>query len=76
MTSVADSKVYSSLMGITKGYGHSMSGEFCTNNIDGFEAVLRKNDFQFESSFTQECKYCCYFLCIFPAFHVVKSLMC
>ena len=29
-------------MGITRGYGHSISGEYRTNNIDGFEAVLRK----------------------------------
>ena len=29
-------------MGITRGYGHSISREYCTNNIDGFEAVLRK----------------------------------
>ena len=29
-------------MVITRGYGHSISREYCTNNIDGFEAVLRK----------------------------------
>ena len=29
-------------MGITRGYGHSISREYCTNNIDIFEAVLRK----------------------------------
>ena len=40
MTRVAYSNVYRALMGITMGYGYSVSGEFCTNNIDGFEAVL------------------------------------
>ena len=29
-------------MGISRGYGHSISKEYCTNNIDGFQAVLRK----------------------------------
>ena len=37
MTRVAYSNVYRALI-----YGHSISGEFCTNNIDGFEAVLGK----------------------------------
>ena len=46
--------------------------------MDGFHAVLerKKKDFKFERSFTQECKYCCGFLCIFPVCHAVKSLMC
>ena len=43
MTRVAYNNVYRTLMGITRGYGHSLSGEFCTNNIDGFQAVLKKN---------------------------------
>ena len=29
-------------MGIIRGYGHSISSEYCTNNIDGLEADLRK----------------------------------
>ena len=29
-------------MGISRGYGHSIPREYCTNNIDGFQAVLRK----------------------------------
>ena len=41
MTRVAYNNVYKALMGITKGYGHSISREYCTNNIHGFEAVLR-----------------------------------
>ena len=40
MTRVAYSNVYRVLMGITRGYGYSVSGEFSTNNINGFEAVL------------------------------------
>ena len=68
VTRVAYNNVYRALMGITRGYGHSISGEFCTNDMDGFHAVLKKKkkDFQFERSFIQECKYCCGFLCIFP----------
>ena len=31
-------------MGIIRGYGHSLSGEFCTNNIDGFQAVQKKKN--------------------------------
>ena len=27
-------------------------------------------------SVTQECKYCCGFLCIFPILYAIKSLMC
>ena len=42
MTRVVYNYVYSALMGITREYGHSKSSEFCTNNIDGFKAVLRK----------------------------------
>ena len=42
MIRVAYNNVYRALMGITRGYGHSISREYCTNNIDGFEAVLRK----------------------------------
>ena len=42
MTMVAYNNVYRALMGITRGYGHSISREYCTNKIDGFEAVLRK----------------------------------
>ena len=42
MTRVAYNNVYRALMGITRGYGHSLSGEFCTNNMDGFHAVLKK----------------------------------
>ena len=42
MTRVAYNNVYRALMGITRGYGHSIPSEFCTKNIDGFEAVLRK----------------------------------
>ena len=42
MTRVAYNNVYRALMGITRGYGHSISREYCTNNIDGFKAVLRK----------------------------------
>ena len=30
------------LMGIARWYGQNISGEFCTNSIDIFEAVLRK----------------------------------
>ena len=26
-------------------YGHSISGEFCTNNMDGFHAVPKKKNF-------------------------------
>ena len=29
-------------MGITRRYSHSISGEFYTNNIDNFQAVLKK----------------------------------
>ena len=29
-------------MRITRRYGHSISGEFCTNNIDNFQAVKKK----------------------------------
>ena len=35
-----------------------------------------KKDFQCERSFTQMCKYCSDFLCIFPVFHAIKSFMC
>ena len=42
MSRVPYNNVYRSPMGIARGYGHSMSGGFYTNNIDGFEAVLRK----------------------------------
>ena len=42
MTKIAYNSVYRALMGITRGYGHSISSECCTNNINGFEAVLRK----------------------------------
>ena len=45
MTRVAYNNVYRALMGITRGYGHSLSGEFCTNNMDGFHAVLKKKRF-------------------------------
>ena len=40
MTRVAYNNVYRALMGITRGYGHSISGEFCTINMDGFHPVL------------------------------------
>ena len=40
MTKVAYNNVYNTLTGITRGYSHSISREFCTNNIDRFEAVL------------------------------------
>ena len=40
MTRVAYNNVYRALMGISRGYGHSISREYCTNNIDGFQAVL------------------------------------
>ena len=40
MTKVAYNNVFKALMGITKGYSHSISREFCINNIDRFEAVL------------------------------------
>ena len=67
---------YIALMGITRGYGHSISGEFCTNKIDRFEAALSNMIFCVRgSTFTQEC-YCCGLLCIFPVFHALKSLMC
>ena len=39
MTSVVDNNVYRALLGITREDGHCISGEFCTNSIDGFEAV-------------------------------------
>ena len=39
---VAHNTDYRAHMGITRGYGHSMSAEFCTNNFDEFEAILRK----------------------------------
>ena len=42
MTRVAYNNVYRALMGITRGYGHNISGKFCINNIDGLGAVLRK----------------------------------
>ena len=42
MTRLAHNNVYRALMGIIRGYGHSISSEYYTNNIDGFEAVLRK----------------------------------
>ena len=42
MTRVAYNNVHRARMGINRGYGHSISREYCTNNIDGFEAVLRK----------------------------------
>ena len=29
-------------MGIKRRYGQSISGEFCTNNIDNFQAVFKK----------------------------------
>ena len=76
VTRAAYNNDYRALMGVTRGYGHSISREFCANNIDGFEAVLRKNYLQFERSVTQECKYCCGFLCIFPVLHAIKSLIC
>ena len=42
MTRDAYNNVYRALMGITRGYGHSISKGYRTNNIDGFEVVLRK----------------------------------
>ena len=42
MTRVAYNNVYRALMWTTRGYGHSISREYCTNNIDGFETVLGK----------------------------------
>ena len=42
MTRVAYNNVYRALVGISRGYGQSISREYCTNNIDGFQAVLRK----------------------------------
>ena len=34
--------VYRALMGIKRAYGHSISSEYVTNCIDGFEATQRK----------------------------------
>ena len=42
MTRVAYNNVYRALMGISRGYGHGISREYCTNKIDGFEALLRE----------------------------------
>ena len=70
-------------MGITRGYGHSISREYCTNNIDGFEAVLRKMISSLrgrlhKSVNTVVASYVSMyvFLCIFPVLHPIKCLMC
>ena len=39
MTRVVDNNVYRALLEIKREDGHSISGEFSTNNIEGFEAV-------------------------------------
>ena len=65
MTRIAYNNVYRALMGLTRGYGHSISSEYCTNSIDRFEAVLRKMISSLGGRL-HECKYCCGFLCVFP----------
>ena len=46
MTRVAYYNVYRSLHGDNQGiYGHSISGDFCTNDMVGFNAVLKKKRF-------------------------------
>ena len=63
MTRVAYNNVYRALMGISRGYGHSISRKYCTNNIDGFEAVLRKMISSLRGRLHKSL-YCCGFLCI------------
>ena len=63
-------------MGITRGY---MAIVYLVNSVQitwtdftQFKKIYIY--FKFERSFTQECKYCCGFLCIFPYFMLSSPL--
>ena len=66
-------------MGITRGY---MAIVYLVNSVQitwtdftQFKKKKKKKKIKFERSFTQECKYCCGFLCIFPYF-MLSSPIC